>query len=135
MGRGAIRRASGVGAPGHQVVAGGLDLHLVLGAADDHRLAENVLADDGAVALHRLDPRADRGQRLPELDVGLVLVAETALEPPAHARELGGVQREALLLRHLDRDGLELLEPRRAAELPPAWSDAAGHLGLVARAD
>src|SRR5204863_6095590 len=90
---------------------------------------------DGAVALDRLDRCADRGQRAPEVDVGLVLVAEAAFEAPAHAREFRGIQRERLLLRHLDGDGLKLLQPRRAAELAPARTDAAGHLALVARAD
>src|SRR5437867_5240809 len=127
--------ASGVGTADDQVVPGRLDLDVVLAATDDHGLPEDVLPNDRPVALDRLDRRPDRGQTLLELDVGLVLVAQAALEPPAHAGELRGVQRQALLLRHLDRHGLELLQPRGAAQLAPAGADAAGHLGLVARAD
>src|SRR4051812_49552838 len=44
------------------------------------------------------------------------LVAQAAFEPAAHARELRRVEAEALLLRHLDRDRLERLQPRGAAE-------------------
>src|SRR5881392_439307 len=127
--------ASGVGTADDQVVPGRLDLDVVLAATDDHGLLEHVLADDRAVALDRLDRRPDRRQRPLELDVRLILVAQAALEPPAHAGELRGVERQALLLRHPDRHGLELLQPRGAAQLAPARADSARHLGLVARAD
>src|SRR5690348_10993291 len=114
--------ASGLGTRRDQVVASRLDLDLVLRATDDHRLPEHVLSHHDPAALDRLDCRPDRRERASELDVRLVLVPETALEPPAHARELRGVEREALLLRHLDRDGLELLQPGGAAELASARS-------------
>src|SRR6266566_3557403 len=123
--------ASGVGTADDQVVPGRLDLDVVLAPTDDHGLPEHVLADDRAVALDRLDRRPDRRQRLLELDVRLVLVAQTALEPPAHAGELRGVERQALLLRHPDRHGLELLQPRGAAQLAPARADPARHLARV----
>src|SRR6266478_3094681 len=127
--------ASGVGTADDQVVPGRLDLDVVLAATDDYGLPKHILPDDRAVALDRLDRRPDRRQRLLELDVGLVLVAEAALEPPAHAGELRGVERQTLLLRHPDRHGLELLQPRGAAQLAPARTDPARNLGLVARAD
>src|SRR5881396_608124 len=127
--------ASGVGTADDQVVPGRLDLEVVLAPTDDHGLPEHVLPDDRAVTLDRLDRRPDGRQRPLELDVGLVLVAQTALEPPAHAGELRGVERQALLLRHPDRHRLELLQPRGAAQLAPARPDPARHLGLVARAD
>src|SRR5207247_2351481 len=127
--------ASGVGTADDQVVPGRLDLDVVLAPTDDHGLPQHVLPDDRAVALDRLDRRPDGRQRPLELDVGLVLVAQTALEPPAHAGELRGVERQALLLRHPDRHRLELLQPRGAAQLAPARADPARHLGLVARAD
>src|SRR5437660_20814 len=63
------------------------------------------------------------------------LVAKAALQPPALPRQLRRVQAELLLLRHLDRHGLERLEPRRAAERPAAGPVAAQHLRLVADAD
>src|SRR5437773_1166037 len=131
----ALPPASGVGPADDQVVPGRLDLDVVLAAADDHGLFGHVVADGRAVALDRLDRRPDRRQRLLELDVRLVLVAQAALEPPAHAGELRGVERQALLLRHPDRHRLELLQPRGAAQLAPARADSARHLGLVARAD
>src|SRR5947199_397174 len=127
--------ASGVGTADDQVVPGRFDLDVVLAPTDDHGLPQHVLPDDRAVALDRLDRRPDGRQRPLELDVGLVLVAQTALEPPAHAGELRGVERQALLLRHPDRHRLELLQPRGAAQLAPARPDPARHFGLVARAD
>src|SRR5437867_12794942 len=127
--------ASGVGTADDQVVPGRLDLDVVLAPTDDHGLPQHVLPDDRAVALDRLDRRPDGRQRPLELDVGLVLVAQTALEPPAHAGELRGVERQSLLLRHPDRHRLELLQPRGAAQLAPARPDPARHFGLVARAD
>src|SRR5436309_14757887 len=127
--------ASGVGTADDQVVPGRLDLDVVLAAADDHGLLEHVLPDNRAVALDRRDRRPDRRQGLLELDVRLVLVAQAALEPPAHAGELRGVDRQALPLPHPARHGLELLQPGGAAQLASARADPACHLGLVARAD
>src|SRR3989449_11738239 len=86
--------ASGVGTADAQVVPGRLDLDVVLAPTDDHGLPQHVLPDDRAVALDRLDRRPDGRQRPLELDVRLVLVAQTALEPPAHAGELRGVERQ-----------------------------------------
>src|SRR5512135_1212360 len=63
------------------------------------------------------------------------LVSEAAFQAPAEAGQLGRVEAEILLLRHLDRHGLERREERRAAERPPARAVAAEHLGLVADAD
>src|SRR5262245_2941074 len=63
------------------------------------------------------------------------LVSQAALQPPAKSRELRGVQTQILLLGHLDRDGLERLKKRRAAERTAAGAIAAVHLGFVADAD
>src|SRR6185436_19511262 len=63
------------------------------------------------------------------------LVAEAALQPPAHPGQLRRIEAEVLLLRHPDRDRLEALQPRGAAQRPAARSVAAEHLGLVADAD
>src|SRR5688500_7394941 len=63
------------------------------------------------------------------------LVAQAALQPAAHARELGRIEAELLLLGHLDRDGLEGLQPGRAAERAPTGSIAAEHPRLVADAN
>src|SRR5262249_33271034 len=63
------------------------------------------------------------------------LVAEAAFQPPAQARELGGIEAQVLLLGHLDRDRLEALKERRAAERPATGAVAAVHLRFVAHAD
>src|SRR5712691_12061358 len=63
------------------------------------------------------------------------LVTETALEPAAQAGELRWIQAQVLLLGHLDRDGLERLQERRAAERTAAGTVPAVHLGLVANTD
>src|SRR5437764_4241119 len=129
------RPRSGVGAPRDQVVEAGLDLDAVLGAPHDHGPLEDVLPDDHPVPLHALDVAPGRRQAALELQIRLILVPHAALEPTALTRELRLVEREPLLLHHLDGDGLELPEPRRAAELAPADAEPAGHLGLVARPD
>src|SRR5687767_12420596 len=63
------------------------------------------------------------------------LVPQAALEPPAQAGKLRGVQAQVLLLRHLDGDRLERRQERRAAERTSARSVAAQGLGLVTDAD
>src|SRR5438128_6796953 len=108
---GAVRR-SGVGAPRDEVVEARLDLDAVLGPTHDDGPPEDVLPDDHAVALHALDAAPGRRQAALELQVRLVLVPHAALEPTALARELRLVEREPLLLHHLDGDGLELPKPR-----------------------
>src|SRR5262245_37549822 len=115
---------SGVRAAADEIVARRLDLDVIVGAAHDDRLAEHVLAHHYPVALDGFDTRADGRNGTPQLGVRLVLVAEAALEASAHAGELRRVQGEPLLLRHLDRDCLELVQPRRAAELAPAGAHA-----------
>src|SRR4249919_1225703 len=60
------------------------------------------------------------------------LVAQAALEPAAEPRQLRRVEAQVLLLGHLDRDRLERLEERRAAERAAAAAVAAVQLGLVA---
>src|SRR4051812_42047348 len=63
------------------------------------------------------------------------LVAQAALQPAAQPRQLRRVQAQVLLLGHLDRDRLERLQERRAAERPAAGAVAAVHLRFVAHAD
>jgi hypothetical protein len=132
------RRAAVGGSVGtflEQVFQRRLHLHAVLGAPHDRRLLQDVVAQHDAVALQARHRAADLGKPALQLEIRVVLVAQAALETPAHAGELRRVQREPLLLRHPDRHRLELPEPGRAAELAPARPDAAQHLRLVARAD
>src|SRR5262252_1283076 len=63
------------------------------------------------------------------------LVAETAFQSAAQARELRRVEAQVLLLGHLDRHRLERVEKRRAAERPAAGPVAAVHLGFVTHTD
>src|SRR5690606_22224999 len=71
----------------------------------------------------------------PRVEIRLVLVREAAHQAAAAPRDLGGVEREPLVLRELQAHGLELPQPRRAAELAPAPPDAAEQRRLVADAD
>src|SRR4030095_1754419 len=63
------------------------------------------------------------------------LVPQTALQPAAHPGQLRWVQTQVLLFGHLDRDGLEGLQPGRTAEWAAARAVAAEHPRLVADAD
>src|SRR5262249_6810192 len=63
------------------------------------------------------------------------LVAQAALQPAAESGQLRGIEAQVLLLGHLDRDRLERLQERRAAQRAPAGAVAADHLGFVADAD
>src|SRR5262249_19865617 len=101
----------------------------------DHRLTQDVLAQDLAVALDRRHAFARAGQIAAHLAVRLVLVAQAALEPPALPGELRRRDRQPLLLHHLDRDRLERSQPRGAAELASADADPARRLRPVARSD
>src|SRR4051812_9824334 len=63
------------------------------------------------------------------------LVPEAAFQPSTQARQLGGIQAEILLLRHLDRHRLEGGQERRAAKRTSAGAVAADQLRLVTHAD
>ena len=63
--------------------------------------------------------------------LGRALVAQTAHEAPAAAGDLGGVEAQALVLRHADGDGIELLEVAAAAEGAAAVSVAPEEPRLV----
>src|SRR3954471_14644349 len=63
------------------------------------------------------------------------LVAEAAFQPSAQPRQLRRIQAQVLLLGHLDRDWLEGLQERRAAQRAAAGPVAAVHLRFVAHAD
>src|SRR5215470_3482086 len=108
--------------------------------ADDHGLLE--YAERAHLARHAalaaavgLAGRAHLGQVLAQLIVGGELVKEAALEPAAVAEEPAVRERHVLSLGHLDGDGIEALQIRRAAELPTAGADAIHELGGVARSD
>src|SRR5215813_5450430 len=108
--------------------------------ADHHGLLEHAerahLARHAALAAAvGLAGRAHLGQVLAKLIVGGELVEKAALEPAAVAEEPAIRERHVLGLGHLDGDGIEALQIRRAAELPAAGADAIHELGGVARSD
>src|SRR5499427_360422 len=121
----------------------GLERHLSLGPvleADHDRLLEHAQRAD--LARHaalppavRLAGGADLGQVLAQLIVRGELVEQAALEPTAVAEEPSVRERHVLGLGHLDGDGIEALQIRRAAELATAGADAIHELGGVARPD
>src|SRR2546430_4158215 len=121
----------------------GLERHFGLGAVLEthhHGLLEH--AEGAHLARHAPLPaavglagRADLGQVLAQLVVRGKLVEQAALEPAAVAEEPAVRERHVLRLGHLHRDGVELLEIRRAAELAPAGADPIQELGRVGRAD
>ena len=76
-----------------------------------------------------------RGQRGTGLVVHVELVGEAAEQASAVARDLHRVQREVLLLGHLDRHGAQAVGDRVAAEGPAAHAHPAHHPGLVAHPD
>src|SRR5262245_40373046 len=102
---------------------------------NDYGLAHRNLTHHDTVALDARHFAADRRQRALEPQVRFVLVAQATLEPPAHAGELRRIEREVLLLGHLDRDRVEFPQPRRAAKLAATRADRAHELGFVAGAD
>src|SRR5207245_3986594 len=104
-------------------------------ALNQDGLLEDILADHFTVAMDRLDASTGVGQRAFEFDVGGVLVAQATFEAPAHPGQPRRIQRQPLLARHLDRNRLEIAQPRRAAQFTPAWPEATGHFALVARAN
>src|SRR5690349_6599684 len=141
LGRGAallLRTAAAVAAlvvrAGWQVVVRDPVLAAFVIAHPDGFL-ERLGAGDGADTLAGRELGADGGQALGAVAVLRELVGEAAHEPAAGARDLARVQRQLLLARHLERHGMEVLHPRRAAERPPARAAAVEALGLVADAD
>ena len=102
-----------------------LELHILLGRVE---------LDDLGRTGRRLDRRVDLRRTRLEILVGLVLVAQAAHEPAAGARDLAGIEREILLLGHLDGDGLERAAHADAAQHLAAMADAAHGAGLVANA-
>src|SRR5208282_6271347 len=99
-------------------------------ALNQDGLLQDVQAHHLAVAFDRLHVLALVGQAALQIDVGRIFVLEAALETAAHAGQPRRIERQALLARHLDRDRIEIPQPRRAAQFAAAWTDAASDLGL-----
>ena len=67
--------------------------------------------------------------------VGLMLVAQTAHESAADARDLGGIEGEVLLLRHFDGNLAEIGEEEIAAQGSAAHTHSTHELCLVSNTD
>ena len=101
----------------------------------DHQLEEVRLPHlhlAEALGLHDL---AHLGVELGGLAVKINLVRQAAHEAPAHAGDLTRREGQVLVLGHAQRHRRKALEPRRAAQPPPAHAHAVQALGLVADAD
>src|SRR5262245_2053612 len=99
------------------------------------RLLIELLADHRDPSLAGLELGAHRRKLVGAVPVLRQLVREAAHEPAAGAGDLARVERELLLARHLERDGVEALEPSRAAERAATRTAAIDPLGLVTEAD
>ena len=103
--------------------------------ADFHGLPQEVDLGYRPHAVGGLHKGFVLGHALDGVLIGVLLVLQTAHETPAGARDLGGVEGEALGLGHLDGDGLKVVQEAAAAEGPPADPQSAQHLGLVPHTD
>ena len=100
------------------------------------RLLQDIRIDGHAdETVERGDDGAALRQVFAEFIIDLGFVSQAAHESPAASRDLRGIQRKVLRLRHLDRDRGEFLQIQAAAERAPAGAHTAQHPGLVAHAD
>ena len=136
---GLLAHGGAVARAGAAHVVDGIFAHVeaVVRRADAHldHLLDGVDLGDHAHAVGGHDVLAHPGNALERLLIGVLLVLQAAHQPAAQAGNLGGVQREVLLLGHLDGHGLEVAQERAAADGPAAGAESAQHLRLVAHAD
>ena len=97
--------------------------------------AQHLGRDHLAAPLGRIDHAALPGRDLLQLGIGLMLILQAAHQTAAHAGNLRRVERQVLVLRHVDGHRVEIVQIRAAAQLAPAGAQPADHLGLVAHAD
>ena len=103
---------------------------------DAHCLAEHIDAlHQSAQAVFSLYFVADFGKAPIQFFIGLGLVLEAAHQTPADAGDLAGIEREILLLGHLDGDRDKITHPGMTAQRSAADAVAAQYFGLVADAD
>ena len=109
--------------------------HLAALQTQHQLLTRGVVLHDARLAKRGVDERLLLWCTALEVFVRLELVAQAAHQAPAHARDLGGVERQVLLLGHADGHRLELATKARAAQLLAAGGVAADQPRLVAHAD
>ena len=81
------------------------------------------------------DAVADLREGLARLFVDRLFVGQTAFQAPAHARDLGRIEHQVLVFCHADAHGLEVDDPRCAAEGLATGTDPTGEARLVAYTD
>ncbi len=130
----AVRRLVGLAGAAHagpRARTGGT----VRGQLDHHVVGGDVVPDDRAGTRRGFDGLADTGGVLAEVLIQRMLVLQAAHQPAAGAGDPHRVDRQVLFLGHPDGHRLEVLQERRAAQVPSAGADAALQPGLIARAD
>ena len=106
--------------------------HLFPGAVlSDYQVLQRYLPLDQVILVADPDFLARLRHVLPLLPVRFVLVGETTEQSIADPGNFSRVERQVLLLSHLDRHRIEILDKGRTAQLPAAGADPADHLGLV----
>jgi len=110
-------------------------LFLAVLGVDGKSLAEEVGTENLHGPLAGLILLADLGAAALELLVGALLIGQAAEQPAAHAGNLRRVQKEILLLGHLDGHRLELADESGAAAHLSAVAYGTNHLGFVADAN
>ena len=88
-----------------------------------------------AAPLGRIDYAALPGRDLLQLCIGFMFIFQATHQAAAYTRDLRRVERQVLILCHIDRNRVEILQIRAATQLAPAGAQPADHLGLVAHAD
>src|SRR5205085_10792124 len=109
--------------------------HFAIGAAQCHALAKDIVRDNLLLAAAGAQQLSLLREAFALLDIELVLVAEAAHEATARARDLRGIERQALILRDAEIDGTQFRQPGARAVLPPAAPDTIESFGLVTDAD
>ena len=100
-----------------------------------HLLPEQVDGGHGAHPVGALHKGLLPGAALHRVLIGPLLVLQAAHQPPAGARDLGGVEGQVLGLGHFDGHRLELVQKLGAAEGLAADAEPPQHPGLVPHAD
>ena len=102
---------------------------------DSAGAAQNGGVDDNTRTVGGLDEGIRTRRDLAQLSVDLMLVFEAAHQTATGTRDLGRVEREILLLCHVDGNRLEVIQKGRAAQRAAADTQTTEHLSLVAHTD
>ena len=113
---------------GQRVLGTVVELHLA-GAA------QHLRGNHLAAAFRRINDAALTRRDLLQFGIRLVLIFQAAHQTAAHTGDLRRIERQVLILRHVDGNRMEILEVRTAAQFTAAAAQTANHLRLIAHAD